>query len=47
MAEFFAELLIDLAADVAEIFGDNALNRWLEKKKKRAAGKKAESEEHG
>lgn len=33
MTEFFAELLIDLAADVAEIFGDNALNRWLDRKK--------------
>ncbi len=47
MAEFLTELLIDLAADVAEVFGDNALNRWLEKKKNKGRRKKAESEEHG
>ena len=41
------DFLIDMAADIADIFIDNALNRWLKNRGRKTASKKAEREKNG
>ena len=41
------DFLIDLAGDIADVFIDSALNRWLQSRKEKTAGKTAAREKHG